>query len=121
MRRALASLLVAFFSFSLISPALFAISGADLPSCCRRGGKHHCGMGGEKALGDGSARAVSAKCPLYPGAIATPAYSKHILLKFSPARIDSLPAHAIAEIASESHLSYSFNGPVNKRGPPLPL
>ena len=36
-------LLLALFSFSLISPAVLA-SDADskLPACCKRNGKHHC-------------------------------------------------------------------------------
>jgi hypothetical protein len=44
MRRALSLLLLAVLSFPLIAPALLARNSADLPKCCRRDGKHHCGM-----------------------------------------------------------------------------
>ncbi|HEY3741348.1 MAG TPA: hypothetical protein VGL53_15965 [Bryobacteraceae bacterium] len=67
MRRSLASLLVALFSFALISPAVFASDADDsLPACCRRVGEHHCGMMTPEA-GSSTAPALrTARCPLFP-------------------------------------------------------
>jgi hypothetical protein len=68
MRRALAIILLAGFSFPLIAP-LFASgpSEASLPACCRRNGKHHCmmtsAMTGETSSRD---RSVAEKCPYSP-------------------------------------------------------
>ncbi len=73
MRRAPAILLVFLFSFSLIGPALFVDAESDLPACCRRDGKHHCGMAGDMAaamadapLSGPAADALRLKCPFYP-------------------------------------------------------
>lgn len=44
MRRVPAILLLFLFSFSLFGPALFVDGESNLPACCRRDGKHHCGM-----------------------------------------------------------------------------
>jgi len=69
MRRIAASLLAAFFSLTLITPALLA-SGADsnLPACCRRSGQHHCSQ-----PENSSASSVRInKCAAYPGTSAIP-------------------------------------------------
>jgi hypothetical protein len=73
MRRALASWLIAVFSFPLILPALIASAESSLPLCCRRGGTHHCGMTGEQQAADADAttRVLPAHCPLWPGASMT--------------------------------------------------
>src|SRR5579862_5145367 len=42
--RIVASLLLAIFSFALISPALDSGPESSLPLCCQRNGKHHCAM-----------------------------------------------------------------------------
>jgi hypothetical protein len=66
-RRALATLLLAVFSFSLISPAVFAARPDDnLPACCRRAGKHHCSST-TPAESSGPALKAAA-CPSWPGA-----------------------------------------------------
>ena len=44
MRRIVASILAAVFSFALLAPALSGDTDAALPSCCRRSGKHHCSL-----------------------------------------------------------------------------
>jgi hypothetical protein len=44
MRRVPAILLVFLFGFSPIASALFVDDQSNLPACCRRDGKHHCGM-----------------------------------------------------------------------------
>ncbi len=68
MRRALATLLLALFSFSLISPALLAADPeANLPACCRRDGKHHCAMMGAMQSESPSGPALQTdRCPSFP-------------------------------------------------------
>ncbi|MFN7921194.1 MAG: hypothetical protein U0Q16_13930 [Bryobacteraceae bacterium] len=69
MQRILASLLALAIGFPLISPAVFAADpDSKLPACCRKGGKHGCGMKSGAAGGD-SVRAAA--CPAYPAAKAT--------------------------------------------------
>jgi hypothetical protein len=72
MRRVAASLLAVMFSFTLIaSDLIFADTTSQLPSCCRRGGKHHCAS---SHLSDGSSdRTVgAAKCESFPTVKAFP-------------------------------------------------
>jgi hypothetical protein len=71
LRRFSAILLLALFSFSLLSAALGAPDpDANLPACCRRNGKHHCSM----SMGGGSPQSgagfhANDKCPMYPGVV----------------------------------------------------
>lgn len=118
MRRFPAILLLALFSFSLLSPAFSSDSDARLPACCRRGGQHHCSM----AVGGDSSSGVSFKangrCPMYPGVMLYPGGS-------SAARITSAPSldppdmgrtlliHSIRPIRAILHTRAHY-----KRGPP---
>jgi len=80
MRRALASLLLVLFSLSLIGPVLLADTDSNLPSCCRRDGKHGCGMksmGKQQETSSGpKLRADARRCAYFPKAEAFPAFSK---------------------------------------------
>ena len=58
MRRAIASILLAFISFPLMGAAMAARFGSS-PACCRRDGKHHCEMAVSETDGPGI---NSAKC-----------------------------------------------------------
>jgi hypothetical protein len=72
MRRAMAILMVAFFSLTLISPALFASNkDSNLPACCRRSGLHHCTAGNQADSSSGPAL-QQGRCPVYPSARAVP-------------------------------------------------
>jgi len=111
-----ATLLLVAFSFPLIGPALFASDAqSNLPSCCRREGKHHCGMASMAARDadpTGPVLHTSRCAQSTPGLIGS---SRAIV-----AAVASHPAgHAQAEILF--HISYSRSG--QKRGPPalLPL
>jgi hypothetical protein len=68
MRRALASLLLAVHSFPLVEGFLFADSESKLPSCCRRGGRHHCAMMAQSEEPAGIAIASPARCASWPKA-----------------------------------------------------
>jgi hypothetical protein len=68
MRRVLALPLLLVFSWMLIAPAFGPDADANLPACCRRGGKHHCTMHRMGQIG-GSQKgftSVSEKCPYCP-------------------------------------------------------
>jgi len=76
MRRIVASLVLSVMAWGFVAPMAMALTGNDVPACCRRNGKHHCmsGMSGMAAMsGDGlpGFRAKSSDCP-YRSQIATP-------------------------------------------------
>ena len=74
MRRILAILLSAVFSFSLISPSVFATDqDSKLPSCCRRNGKHACQMPASQSESSSDAAVRSNRCPFFSNAKAATA------------------------------------------------
>ena len=125
MRRVPAILLVFVFSFSLIGPALFVDAESNLPACCRRDGKHHCGMTDRdmaEALSSGAAvDALRAKCPFFPsGGAVLPQPGAALLAACHPVCASLLsqptvPAHA------EAGYRISLNRAHHKRGPPTLL
>ena len=125
MRRALAFLLAALFSFELIAPALLAGAAPDLPACCRRNGKHHCAMAGMDGSGGTPAgstvKAIESKCPFFPKTTAVPGYSKTIVI--SVALVAGAPdLTGSAAAVPDDNLSHTaLRGPVRKRGPPPSL
>jgi len=119
MRRAFATLLVLVFSLPLIAPA-FA-SGPDdaqLPACCRRGGKHHCAMNMEVGNIPSRFHVASEKCPYSPFA------PTHLLLPhsfalegdYALAGPASGPAAAVR--SAEAGYRISADRARHKRGPP---
>lgn len=119
MRRVVAISLMALFSFSLISPAMFAQdSDSKLPACCRRGGKHHCGM--EASLLDPSSgpSLQAAQCSFFPTMQALSASP----FAGPPGAFQAVLSEPCAQLASPvrtealSLSSYSRAG--QKRGPP---
>lgn len=119
MRRALASLLFALFTFPLIVPMLRADADATMPSCCRREGKHHCSMGHATVSQDGPAvDAVRPKCSSYPTTSASPgAWNLAILRNFTSIGA-SLLSYPSAEARTEAQYHVSFSRSRQKRGPP---
>jgi hypothetical protein len=120
MRRVPAILLVFLFSFPLIAPALFTDGESNLPACCRRDGKHHCGMA-DMAQSPSSGAAIDAlraKCPMFPSGGAVLPHSGAVLLATTqPAGVSivgqlAAPAHAKAGYRTSSNHSHP------KRGPP---
>jgi hypothetical protein len=122
MRRSIALSLVLLFSCLLMAP-LFAPDGeANLPACCRRGGKHHCIMHGMMHIGGKGTgfASVSQKCPCLPestGAVHTATCKPeagqrfYAEILFHPARAPQTGARA----------RISFYRSHQKRGPPTPL
>jgi hypothetical protein len=122
MRRVLASFLLAVFSFPLIAPAIFADVQSNLPECCRRTGKHHCAMTMDEAPSTGvSFRSVQPRCPLYSGALSTPAGEYVAILKRSGAIVGALVSHPAIQLQVEAGYRVSFNRSSQKRGPPVVL
>jgi hypothetical protein len=118
MRRALASLLLALFSFPLISPMLRADTASNMPSCCRREGKHHCSMGSADAASGPALQAVQPKCCNYPAAIAMPGDWSVVLFKNSPPIAIALLSYPPVEAQAEAQYRVSFSRSRQKRGPP---
>jgi hypothetical protein len=125
MRRALASILLVLFSFTLIAPLLLADNASDLPACCRRDGKHHCAMmgmsGAEEIPASAALKAVESKCPLFPKAGAVPVSSKTILNNLA-ARAGVPHLSGFAAARPVDHQPYfASRGSIQKRGPPASL
>jgi hypothetical protein len=110
-------LLLVLFGFPLIVPAVRADSETKLPTCCRREGKHHCGMAsaGSPQTSGASART---KCPSYPVASAAPLFSNTILLNPSRIYFASIVSHPGVHSQTEALQRISFSRSRQKRGPP---
>jgi hypothetical protein len=123
MRRALASFLLAVFSFPLIAPALFVDAESQLPECCRRVGKHHCAMSTEQPASTTGASFGSnqARCPLYPGGLSAPASGYAAILKGFGAVFGALASHPSVHAQTEAGYRISFGRSAYKRGPPVVL
>jgi len=125
-RRLWAALLLCVFSVPLITPLLARQPERKLPSCCRRGGKHGCGMmaramGLAEALpGTAGLRGTKAPCPLFPSGKASPATVAHFALP--PLRV--MPGDTVLIAAAPNHdappPSPAFRRGSRKRGPPVP-
>ena len=122
MRRVPAILLVFVFSFSLIAPALFADAESNVPACCRRDGKHHCGMM-DRDMADtpSSGPAVDAfhvKCPFFPtGGAMVPKCGPALLAAFQAAGVSAVSRIARSAQA-EAGYRISLDCSHRKRGPP---
>jgi hypothetical protein len=117
MRRALASLLLALFSFPLILPVLRADEASNLPSCCRREGRHHCSMDHAATSREGVSP-IQSKCSNYPVTIAVPGNSiAGLLTNFSSIGVSLLTYPSVQERA-EAQYRVSFSRSRQKRGPP---
>jgi hypothetical protein len=121
MRRALASLLLALLSFPLIAPLLLANTASDLPSCCRRNGKHRCAMAdADGPVGTPDTTALMAgqpKCPLFPKAQVVPADSKSLVNGALRVGAPLLLTLTIS-MPDDHRPRIAFRDSVRKRGPP---
>jgi hypothetical protein len=122
MRRALASLLLALFSFPLIAAVLLAETAPDLPSCCRRSGAHHCVTGvHDNASQDGPAFRLFQRCPAFPLAPAVTVDTATAILRTFSAISAGLVSHPAIQRQTEALGRISFSRSRQKRGPPSPL
>lgn len=119
MQRISAILLLALFSFALIAPALPADSDAKLPPCCRRDGKHHCGMNMKATpASSGVVFRESMRCSMFGKASVTPVTAKAIHVAPSTVVGALLVSHPTAVEQTEARYRVSFSRSSQKRGPP---
>jgi hypothetical protein len=116
MRRFLATLLAALFSFLLIMPAFAASLRPNLPACCRKEGKHHCAMQAGHAS-ESAVVAASDKCPFFPQVSVAPHYGINVTTQAAAifAVWISHP-HGSPQIEAVYRISYQRSH--QKRGPP---
>jgi hypothetical protein len=119
MRRAYAILLLAVFSFSLISPVVFAGVDAKLPACCTRGGKHHCSSISAADPVSGPLLQARQQCPYYPKAGAVPVHTYATLDRSSQTFFAAIHSHPAVHAQTEARYRTSFNRSRQKRGPPV--
>lgn len=122
-RKLLSILLLAVFSLTFIAP-LFAMAGqvdGGVPICCRREGKHHCGMSmterSPAAPRHPQVHAPLDRCPFCPKAmpathpdVSTSAVSASVLA--------ALVSHPAGIAQTESKWRISRDRSRQKRGPP---
>lgn len=119
MRRTIAALLAALFSFSLIAPALFASSaGPNLPACCRRDGKHHCSMNAGGAQSSSGPALRSSKCSFFPCAHAVPANQTAGLPGVSGFHLVGFASNRSGGPRTQLRCRLSYDQSGQKRGPP---
>jgi hypothetical protein len=126
MRRALATLLLALFSFSLISPAVLASDPeSNLPACCRRDGKHHCAMMGAmmamQSESPSGPALQTARCPSFPTAGAIAASPAASLPGLSQAVFTGFFSHSVFLQATATLGLSSYSRAGQKRGPPAKI
>ena len=117
-RRGLAISLMLIFSLPLVS-SLFGTSVAEstVPACCRRDGRHHCGVVDDDATQGSRAHAVRGKCPYAPTAPAA-----RLIPSFAPSTAAAVFAgitrHPTVSPQTDAQLRISFDRACQKRGPP---
>jgi hypothetical protein len=119
LQRISAILMLALFSFALVAPVLPADSEATLPPCCRRDGKHHCGMKMKtEPLSSGVALRASMRCSMFGKAGVMPVTAKAITV--APVEFVGilLASHPTAVAQTEARYRVSFSRSRQKRGPP---
>jgi hypothetical protein len=124
-RRVLSFALLLLFSLPLISPllALTAGSDANLPTCCRRNGAHHCTRVTPPA--DPSAPGINFStipqhCPAYPAVITQ---ARHGDLSFHAASLifAGIVSHPTVKPQTQARARVAFDISRQKRGPPTDL
>lgn len=122
MRRALAILLVTMFSLPLIAPALASTpDDSQLPACCRRGGKHHCAMGGEMGGSPSRFHVASEKCPYTPLGHAPFVVPRALATPIPAALTFDAPGICGVIRSAEAGYRISVDRTRHKRGPPQKL
>jgi hypothetical protein len=118
MRRSVAILLALVLNWVLVLPAFAGSAESNLPTCCRKNGKHHCMMRVQSPSGSGASFvAAGGKCPYFP--LSTSA--THIE-KFAPgigqAIFAGIVRHPALSPQTEAGYRASYLRSKQKRGPP---
>jgi hypothetical protein len=117
-QRVCATLLLVLFGFPLIVPVIRVESETKLPTCCRREGKHHCGMANSASQQETSGAAIREKCPNYPSLSALPAFSSTMVLDAAQVVFAPIVKHPEVHSQTEALQRISFSRSSQKRGPP---
>jgi hypothetical protein len=119
MRRTLATLLIAIFGFTPISPALFASDvDSNLPACCRSHGTHHCAMMTMRSAPSSGPAIQTGRCPLFPTNKAIAAQRITGALRTSQAAFSEIVSHPASHPQTEALYRISYSRAAQKRGPP---
>jgi len=118
-RRVLSISMLLLFSFSLISPLIGSDAvEANLPACCRRGGKHHCALLSESLSKQGKSIGIIAEeCPFTP-AVPAVAHFSAIVPPIGDAVFAGLISHPAIHPQTAAKYRISFDRSRQKRGPP---
>ncbi len=119
MRRLLVILLAFSFSFPLLLPVIAGATESELPACCRRDGKHQCGMAARKASG-GEATFTKGACAQFPAGKSTVAERDNLILADAGGGETFAVAQAVAGAVQNSALA-QFQRRESERGPPVRL
>ena len=124
MRRFFSILLLAVFVLPLLAPVLaMAQDGqAAVPACCRRNGRHHCGMSlrERRALvsRDPAFRAPTEKCPFETSSVAPARFDPVTEPPVAEAIFGHLVSHPTGVAQTESRRRIARDRSRQKRGPP---
>jgi hypothetical protein len=121
MRRALAISLLFLFAMPFLSPILSASAAeSSVPMCCRKGGRHQCGLMGSDTIQNAGIHRIGEKCPCAPATL-----SILLLPSFAPSTAASIFAgitrHPASSPQTDAQLRISFDRTRQKRGPPALL
>ena len=108
------------FGYSLIAPALLALTAeSNLPACCRRDGKHRCSMEQNSApASTGPAfRAVSG-CPMFPAGKSAPSAKQTGAALPAVTLSSPVPEYPAVAEHGASLFQPAFERTSPKRGPP---
>ena len=118
MRRFAAAVLLAWVNFTLIFAMIGPVAAdSNLPACCRRLGKHGCGMPSPAS----GAAFQAALCPLYPHSGAIPAQAKASGVAAPVSLFSLVASHPTAFPQTQARYRISYSRAGQKRGPPVSL
>lgn len=120
MRRLVASFLAVLFTAILLAPVVLANPEKNLPSCCRRDGKHHCSsMKAQAESHHGpTVRSEKMRCAQYPFAGVSSVVAKVAPPAAGPAMFAAVVSHPAVQAQTEARQRTSFTRTCQKRGPP---
>ena len=111
--------MLAAINFTLMPAAVFASTDSDLPTCCRKDGKHKCGMAEMEEASGPALRGVT-QCPMFPSRTSA-ALASDVVGAAVPYHLVTI--HITTFLTSpeqvEAQYRVSFGRSRQKRGPPV--
>ena len=119
MHRVAAILLLCLFSFSLIGPALLADDGqSNLPSCCRKHGKHGCAMKTAPKHNTASISNLATRCVVFPQKAELPASYNSAAALPSTSQALLCYSHPTQQAQTQARFRIAHTRASQRRGPP---